>query len=143
MSTAHIIAFPSQDQQLPQVAQLLDEVRAALRRNADQLHQANEQLQRNADELRRNADQLHQIDLAIMGLKRVDLPALGPSVELLTEREIEIVRLVASGYNNRQIALQLVLAEGTVSNHMTHILAKLNATNRAEAVSKARLLGII
>jgi LuxR family maltose regulon positive regulatory protein len=47
------------------------------------------------------------------------------------------------GSINRQIAQQLSVAEGTIRSHMTHILEKLQATNRTEAVYKVRLLGII
>lgn len=141
---ANVLVFPSRnDQQLPQVAALLEDVRALLRQNAAQLHQANEQLRRNADELRRNADQLHQIDLAIMGLHLVELPTQSLPTDALTSREVEILRLVATGHTNREIGQQLIVATGTVSNHLTSILSKLQASNRAEAVAKARLFGII
>ena len=50
----------------------------------------------------------------------------------LSAREFEIAQLVAAGLTNRQIAQQLVLAPKTISAHVTHILAKLGATRRAE-----------
>ncbi|MDZ4159830.1 MAG: response regulator transcription factor [Anaerolineaceae bacterium] len=64
-------------------------------------------------------------------------------VEPLSAREIEILRLVATGASNKEIALNLVIAEGTVKNHLTNILAKLGVKDRMQAVLKARQLGII
>jgi DNA-binding NarL/FixJ family response regulator len=63
--------------------------------------------------------------------------------EPLSPREREIVRLLAGGATNRAIAAQLVLAEGTVKNHITNILAKLGVDDRTQAAMKARELGII
>jgi DNA-binding NarL/FixJ family response regulator len=61
----------------------------------------------------------------------------------LSERELEIVRLLAQGATNREIAAALVVAEGTVKNHLTNILGKLGARDRAQAALLARDLGII
>ncbi|MEY2591244.1 MAG: LuxR family transcriptional regulator, regulator of acetate metabolism, partial [Acidimicrobiaceae bacterium] len=55
--------------------------------------------------------------------------------ELLTRREMEVVRLLAAGKTNAAIAEQLVVTVGTVKSHVKHILHKLGAQNRAEAVS--------
>jgi DNA-binding NarL/FixJ family response regulator len=66
-----------------------------------------------------------------------------PLPEPLSERELEIVRLLAGGATNREIAATLVLAEGTVKNHLTNILGKLGARDRAQAVLLAKDLGII
>jgi DNA-binding CsgD family transcriptional regulator/GAF domain-containing protein len=55
---------------------------------------------------------------------------------LLTAREIEVLRLMASGETNGGIAGQLVISEGTVKSHVKHILRKLHASNRAQAVSR-------
>jgi len=63
--------------------------------------------------------------------------------EPLSEREIEVLRLVAAGASNREIASRLVIAEGTVKNHLTSILAKLGVSDRTEAAVKARELGLI
>ena len=65
-----------------------------------------------------------------------------PSVEALTEREREILTLVAKGVPNRQIAESLFLAEGTVKNHMSSILSKLGVRDRTQAALKARELGL-
>jgi DNA-binding CsgD family transcriptional regulator len=56
--------------------------------------------------------------------------------EVLTAREREIISLMASGETNGRIATRLVIAEGTVKSHVKHILRKLHASNRAEAVSR-------
>lgn len=55
--------------------------------------------------------------------------------EVLTRREVQIMRMVAAGDSNGRISRRLVISESTVKSHMTHILRKLNAANRAEAVS--------
>jgi DNA-binding NarL/FixJ family response regulator len=61
----------------------------------------------------------------------------------LTERELAIVRLLADGATNREIAARLVLAEGTVKNHLTNILGKLGARDRTQAALLARELGLL
>lgn len=63
--------------------------------------------------------------------------------EPLSTRELEILRLLASGATNREIAAQLVLAEGTVKNHVTNILNKLGVSDRTRAALKARELGLL
>jgi len=63
--------------------------------------------------------------------------------EPLSEREIEVLRLVAQGASNREIAASLVLAKGTVKNHVTNILAKLGVHDRTRAAMKARELGLV
>jgi DNA-binding NarL/FixJ family response regulator len=56
---------------------------------------------------------------------------------------LEILRRIAEGDSNKEIAQRLVIAEGTVKNHITNILGKLGVTGRMQAVNKARELGII
>lgn len=58
--------------------------------------------------------------------------------EELSPREVEILKLIAQGASNRKIAEQLVLAEGTVKNHVSNILNKLHTENRTQAVYLAR-----
>jgi LuxR family transcriptional regulator, maltose regulon positive regulatory protein len=62
-------------------------------------------------------------------------------VETLSQRELEVLRLIALGASNQDIAEQLVITVGTVKSHINHLLRKLNAQNRTEAVARARLLG--
>jgi DNA-binding NarL/FixJ family response regulator len=63
--------------------------------------------------------------------------------DALTKRELEILRLMAGGYSNREIADALSVAEGTVKNHASTILSKLGVRDRTRAVLKALELGYI
>jgi len=63
--------------------------------------------------------------------------------EPLTARELEVLRLIAAGQSNQRIAHGLVVTLDTVKKHVSHVLAKLGATNRTEAVTRARRLGLI
>lgn len=77
---------------------------------------------------------------------RMSAPAKGTGAALaepLSERELEILRLIANGASNREIAVALVIAEGTVKNHVTSILGKLAVSDRMQAVLKAKGMGII
>ena len=67
----------------------------------------------------------------------------GALVEPLSERETEILRLLAQGASNREIAEALVIAEGTTKNHITSILGKLGVRDRTQAALKARELGLV
>ena len=64
-------------------------------------------------------------------------------VEPLSTRELEVLRLVAEGYSNREIAGAIHLAEGTVKNHVSTLLVKLNARDRTNAVLRALHEGIL
>src|SRR5262249_47855635 len=72
-------------------------------------------------------------------------PAAGPPglPEPLTDRETDVLRLIAAGKPNERIARELVVTVHTVKNHVSHLLAKLGAANRTEAVTRARQLGLI
>ena len=63
--------------------------------------------------------------------------------EPLTDREMEVLRLLAAGKSNQRIAHDLVVALNTVKKHVTHVLGKLGAANRTEAFARARELGLI
>ena len=67
----------------------------------------------------------------------------GTSIELLTERELEVLHLLAQGMPNKEIAGKLVISERTAKFHVSSIMSKLGATNRTEAVSLAAQKGII
>lgn len=64
-------------------------------------------------------------------------------VEPLSDRELEILRLVATGASNKEIAATLVIAEGTVKNHVTNILGKLGVRDRTQAALKVKELGLL
>lgn len=66
-----------------------------------------------------------------------------PPLQALTERETEVLRLVAEGYSNREIAGVLFIAEGTVKNHVSTLLVKLGARDRTNAVLRALHEGLL
>ena len=70
----------------------------------------------------------------------VGIPGL---VETLSARELEVLRLLAAGKPNRDIADELYVTLDTVKKHATHIFRKLGATNRTEATARARVLGLL
>jgi DNA-binding NarL/FixJ family response regulator len=63
--------------------------------------------------------------------------------EPLSQREIELLRLIALGSNNKEIGEALFITEGTVKNHITHILGKLGVRDRIQAALKAKEIGLI
>ncbi len=66
-----------------------------------------------------------------------------PPYEALTERELEVLNLLAQGMPNKEIAAHLVISERTAKFHVSSIMGKLGATNRTEAVSLAAQKGLI
>jgi DNA-binding NarL/FixJ family response regulator len=66
-----------------------------------------------------------------------------PLIEPLSERELEVLSIIAEGKSNREIASELYITEGTVKNHVTNILGKLGVRDRTQAALKARDLGLI
>ena len=67
----------------------------------------------------------------------------GHPYDALSQRELEVLRLLADGMNNKTIATQLALTEGTVKNYVSTILDKLHAANRTHATTIARKQGLI
>jgi len=63
--------------------------------------------------------------------------------EPLTDRELEVLGLLAAGMANQQIARELVVALETAKKHVSHVLGKLGAVNRTQAVARARELGLL
>jgi NarL family two-component system response regulator LiaR len=69
-------------------------------------------------------------------------PDLPPTEERLTERELEVLKLIAQGHSNREIAEQLVLSERTIGKYASNILDKLHVANRTQAALYALRKGI-
>ena len=94
-----------------------------------------------------------QLARLVEAFERAGLPIRPPAsrgeivapgmVEPLTARELEVLRLLAAGKSNRAIAGQLVVTLDTVKSHVSHILGKLGAANRTEAVARAQDLGLL
>lgn len=113
-------------------------------RAAEQLHAVGSQLRAMANECQDGGAAVHEFSfdqISPVGTAgfpratRVTRQALRSVRYLLTAREIQIIELMAEGMSNSRIAEQLVISEGTVKQHVKHILRKLSARNRVEAVS--------
>jgi ATP/maltotriose-dependent transcriptional regulator MalT len=66
-----------------------------------------------------------------------------PLIDPLSERELEVLRLIAAGASNEEIAEQLVIALGTVKRHVSNILGKLTVSSRTQAVARAQALALL
>ena len=66
-----------------------------------------------------------------------------PLTEPLSSRELDVLRHLATGHSNKEIAAQLGIAEGTVKNHMSNVLGKLGVLDRTQAALRARELNLI
>lgn len=69
-------------------------------------------------------------------------PQINTPFPELTEREVEVLRLISQGLNNQEIAQKLVLSPKTVRNHITNIFSKLQVADRAQAIVRAREAGV-
>jgi DNA-binding NarL/FixJ family response regulator len=78
----------------------------------------------------------------VMGYFANTRPAAAPVFPELTERELELLRLIARGQTNQEIAEALVLSLKTVRNHVSNICGKLQVADRAQAVIRAREAGL-
>ncbi|HEY0437471.1 MAG TPA: LuxR C-terminal-related transcriptional regulator, partial [Phenylobacterium sp.] len=72
-----------------------------------------------------------------------DSPGHAPSKVRLTERQADVLKLIATGESNKQIARDLDLSPATIKAHAAAAMAALGAANRTEAVVKAREMGLI
>jgi DNA-binding NarL/FixJ family response regulator len=80
--------------------------------------------------------------------RREPLASFTPNVRALESlgisgRELEVLHLLAAGQSNKEIARRLEVSPNTVKTHVTSLLAKLEASRRTEAISRARELGVI
>jgi LuxR family maltose regulon positive regulatory protein len=78
-----------------------------------------------------------------VGMRGPTRPAIPGLIEPLTERELEVLGLVALGRSNSQIATELFITVGTVKSHLHTISGKLGAANRVEAVARAQAFGLL
>ena len=74
---------------------------------------------------------------------RATKPTNQPLIEPLSERELEVMRLLASGLSYRQIAVELTIAVGSVKSHAHNIYMKLGVKNRTQATARAAQLGLL
>lgn len=94
---------------------------------------------------------VHSIESLVSGgfvtdnlmLKKWQQDKSRPASVQLTERELQILRLLVGGMSNKEIVRAVFLAEGTVRNHVSNILAKLECRDRTQAVLKAMELGLV
>lgn len=82
-------------------------------------------------------------ELGATGLPRGPRPATRSNTARLTARELDVLALLSQGLRNAEIAARLYLSPKTVEHHVTAVLAKLHAHNRAEAIAAAARLGLI
>jgi LuxR family maltose regulon positive regulatory protein len=117
----------------PAPAPLLSRVRGRMRRATDQ----------DSRRLGTLADDL----LAVLAAESGESAAAGSVatilIEPLSEREREVLRLLAAGRTNREIADELYVSLGTVKAHTHHVFAKLGVRGRTEAAARARELGLL
>lgn len=89
------------------------------------------------------------LDILLAAFEQVPAAVVPPSlpgqlaIEPLSEREREVLRLLAQGRSNAEIARQLVVAVSTVKTHIHHLFAKLQAADRLQAVTRAREFGLL
>lgn len=124
-----------------------DAAAAAIRAGAKGLMLKDVSLQDLANAIRalaagRTAYQPALTETLMAAIRRVPLPtADGSPPEPLTARERDVLQLICAGYSNKEIAELLSLAEGTVKNHVSNLLLKLDARDRTQAALKALQLG--
>jgi DNA-binding NarL/FixJ family response regulator len=84
-----------------------------------------------------------RLPTARSGDGRAEPPRRDPRLDVLTERELEVLTAIGSGWNNAEIGERLVLAESTVKTHVGRILAKVGARDRVQAVIFAYDTGLV
>jgi len=118
-----------------------DLVRAAMQAGATSYLLKNVSANRLADAIRSTFSGLPTVSPEIASKLFTEAPARSAqNAESLTQREVEVLELIAGGLTNDEISLKLNLSKNTVKNHVSSILGKLGAGNRTEAASLAHRL---
>ncbi|WP_440056632.1 response regulator (plasmid) [Pseudoalteromonas sp. T1lg65] len=94
------------------------------------------------EELVSSIHSVHKGDIVIQAELSQSLLRPDPLLESLTPREQDILKLIAQGYSNKEIAASLYKAEGTIRNTVSSLLAKLEVRDRTQATLKAKSLGL-
>jgi LuxR family maltose regulon positive regulatory protein len=82
--------------------------------------------------------------LAAAGDSTSDTDAAPPALaEPISERELDVLRLILSGLSNQEIADKLFVSQNTIKTHIRHLYRKLNASNRAQAIARAHQLELL
>jgi ATP/maltotriose-dependent transcriptional regulator MalT len=84
----------------------------------------------------------HHVRLAAGPARPAARPGL-PLIEPLSEREVEVLRLIAAGLSNQEIADRLIIAPGTVKRHINNIYGKLGVQSRTQAVARGQVVGLL
>jgi ATP/maltotriose-dependent transcriptional regulator MalT len=100
-------------------------------------------LQRQKAESRRQIAYFDKLFSAFPQSLISNLQSQQPLVEPLSDRELEVLNLMANGATNQQIADELVVAKSTAKKHVSNIIGKLGVENRTTAVARARELNLI
>jgi LuxR family maltose regulon positive regulatory protein len=95
------------------------------------------------DELARHHTRMAAQTLATSAATRKGSMVDQPLIEPLSERELEVLRLIADGLSNAEIAAKLIIAHGTVKRHTNNIYGKLGVQSRTQAVARSRDLGLL
>lgn len=102
-----------------------------------------DQLLQAIHDVHRGESSLHPT-IALKVIRELNRPTgLPPTAEPLTEREVEVLKLVARGMTNQEMAAELVISERTVANHVGNILGKLHLANRTQAALYALREGLV
>ena len=84
-----------------------------------------------------------RVRAGLLGRDPADEPAPGPAPDALSDRELEVLSLIAQGETSRGAAARIFISEATVKTHLLHIYAKLNVNDRTAAVATAFERGLL
>lgn len=84
-----------------------------------------------------------EVTLSLLNNPKNNFPSSKPKIEMLTDREEEILKLIAEGFSNKEIGIKLFISHRTVDTHRTNLMKKLNTSNIAGLISYAIKNGIV